>query len=406
MSPRQHMGRRELLLGGAALAGWSMLPGRARAWASPRLPESERSLLIVQLAGGNDGLNTVVPYGDDAYHAARPTLAMKAEEVLPIDDYRGLHPMLVRLRAEYEQGRLAVIEGAGYPEPTKSHFRSFDVWHAADLRGRGISSGWIGRLCDARFADRKDPSLVVHVGNDVPYSLHSSTHPPTSFVLSRSYRWAGEGRELQAYEDAASGADPEAASAGSKLELLRRALADGQSSSSAIRRATASYQTPVDYPGGPFAGALREVAGILNGDVGSRVFSVELDGFDTHADEEQRHRILMRTLDGSLGAFLEDVRRTPAGRNLVVMVFSEFGRRVVENGARGTDHGTAAPMFVAGAGVKGGLFGKHPSLTELEDDELRYTTDFRSVYGTLISEWFGADAKQVLGAAWPTLPFV
>lgn len=405
MSAHTNFNRRQLLLGGAALAGWTMLPGRARAAASPRLPGSEHSLLIVQLAGGNDGLDTVIPYADDAYQAARPTLARREGDVHVLDSYRGLHPELRRLTEEYHAGHLALIEGTGYPDPTRSHFSSLDVWHAADVRGRQVTEGWVGRLCAARFAEVKDSNLVVHVGNDVPYSLHSTTHPPTSFVLARSYRWAGNEREVAAYEEAAPLREG-TGSGSSQLDLLRRALADGQASSSAIRRATASYETTVDYPGGPFGAALRDVAGILNGDIGSRIFSVELDGFDTHADEFQRRRILMRQLDTGLGAFLEDMRRTEAGRNLVVMVFSEFGRRVVENGARGTDHGTAAPMLVAGAAVKGGLYGAHPSLTELEDDELRYTTDFRSVYGTLISNWFGADATAVLGAEYPSLSFL
>jgi len=405
MSAPSGFNRRQALLGGAALAGWSVLPGRARASVSPPIVGSDHSLLIVQLAGGNDGLDTVIPYADDAYHAARPTLGRRADEVLVLDRYRGLHPGLRRLAEEYEAGHVALIEGTGYPDPIRSHFSSFDVWHAADRRGRRVSEGWVGRLCGQRFAEVRDSNLVVHVGNDVPYSLHSTTHPPTSFVLARSFRWAGNEREVEAYEEGATTTDP-AGKGSSSLDLLRRALADGQASSSAIRRATAGYDTSVDYPGGSFGSALRDVAGILNGNIGSRIFSVELTGFDTHADEFQRRRILMRQLDAGLGAFLEDMRRTEAGRKLVVMVFSEFGRRVVENGARGTDHGTAAPMIVAGAAVKGGLYGAHPSLTDLEDDELRHTTDFRSVYGTLISKWFGADATAVLGAEYPTLGFV
>lgn len=399
--------RRRLLLGGAALAGWSALPSRA--FASPRLIGTDRSLLIVELSGGNDGLDTVIPYGDDVYHAARPTLARTADEVLVLDDYRGLHPGLGRLHAEYGEGRLAIVEGTGYPDPIRSHFSSFDVWHAADRRGRQLPNGWVGRLCETHFPDRAGSSLVVHVGNDVPYSLYSPTHPPTSFVISRSYRWAGDEQEVSAYEDSAGMDDSGPPGDGdpvSKLDVLRRALTEGQASSSAIRRATAAYRTPVEYPGGAFSAALREVAGIVNGDVGSRIFSVQLNGFDTHTDEEQRRRLLMRTLDGGLGAFLEDARRTEAGRNLVVMVFSEFGRRVAENGARGTDHGAAAPMFIAGAPVKGGLYGAHPSLEDLDGGDLKFTTDFRSVYASLISGWFGLDAPAVLGAEYPTLPVV
>jgi len=364
----------------------------------------EPKLVLLQLTGGNDGLSTVVPYGDDLYHAARPELALGASEVLALDDYRGLHPELVRLREAWSAGRLAIVEGVGYPEASRSHFRSMDVWHTADLRGRAAGEGWIGRLAAHGLEPdpgSPDPNLVVHVGGEVPYSLHSKTHPPASFVLPQSYRWAGGADEVAAYErTAGERSDPEA---GSNLEYLRAMLRDGQSSSERVRRAAARYRTPVEYPPTSLGTALRDVAALIEGDIGTRVFSVELSGFDSHNDQKNQHARQMRVLDAALSAFLDDLERSAAGRATLVLAFSEFGRRLRENGTAGTDHGLAAPLFLAGHAVQGGLHGRHPSLADLDDGDLIHTTDFRRVYATLVDRWFQLDATAVLGARFEPL---
>lgn len=407
--------RRTALLASLSGLGAFALGGRAPLFASPALPVrgARRTLVVLQLAGGNDGLSTVVPYGDDAYYAARRQTSIPASEVLRIDDYRGLDPRLVQLRERYEQGALAIVEGAGYPDPVRSHFKSFDVWHTADARGRGVPEGWLGRLARAAFEGDVDPNLCVHVGGSVPYSLASQTHPAVAFATPTGYRWAGSEAERAAFEASARRAtigdeqEPQRAAPApadeSNLEFLRRVLSDGQSSSEAVRRAAARYRTSVEYPGDALGATLRDLAALIEGDVGSRILSAELGGFDTHTDVVDRHADLMRTLDAALGAFLADLERSEAGRDTVVLVFSEFGRRVAENGSRGNDHGTAAPLFVAGARVQGGLHGKHPSLTDLDDGDLKFTTDFRRAYAALI-EGFGVKHQRVLGAHYEPLP--
>ena len=389
--------RRRFLIGGASVASAGLLSARAPA-SRPR--GAARTLVLLQLSGGNDGLNTVVPWGDDAYYDARPGIAIEPPEVLKIDDYRGLHPELQELHRAWEAGRLAIVEGCGYPEPNRSHFKSMDVWHVADTRGRALGEGWVGRLSRAAFRDVREPNLVVHVGGNVPYSLYSLTHPPTSFVMPRSYRWAGDEAETAAYESAG---EMEQGRPGSNLEYLRQVLADGQASSAAVRRAAARYSTDVEYPSTPLGAALHDVAALIAGDIGSRILSVEHTGFDTHDRQSARQRDVLRSLDMALGAFLADLERSEAGRETIVLVFSEFGRRVKENGAQGTDHGVAAPVLVAGPKVKGGLYGEHPSLTELDDGDLAHSTDFRRVYATVIERWFGADSERVLGGAFATL---
>ena len=413
----QRFDRRTALAGFGAFAGLALFSSRAngavKLSASPALrpPGAGRSLVIVQLSGGNDGLDTVVPYADDVYQRARPTLARKKSEILALDDYRGLHPALVRMRKHFDAGTLAIVEGAGYPDPIRSHFESMDVWHTADHRGRDAGIGWIGKLCDAAFKDDHNPNLVVHIGANVPYSLTSSAHPPVSFINPQAYRWAGGAAATEAYEKAGGMEGHEEGKAkkhaGEKsIDFLRRVLADGQSSSAEVRRAVARYATKIDYPNDALAQALHDVAALVNSDTGTRVLSVELGGFDTHTDERPRRDNLLKQLDAALGAFVDDLARSEAGKSAVVLVFSEFGRRVHENGARGTDHGEAAPMFVLGHQIKSGLHGKHPSLEQLDDGDVVHTTDFRSVYAAVIERCFTMQPDQVLGAKYPVLAVV
>lgn len=401
--------RRSFVVGLGALGGLSLVCSRAQGAVRLRASEpragadAPRVLLLVQLSGGNDGLSTIVPYADDAYRAARPSLALAKADVSPLDDYKGLNGELEGLRALLDAGKLAIVEGVGYPNPIRSHFKSYEVWHTADPRGRASGQGWIGKLGDVAWRDASDPNLVVHIGANVPYSLESAAHPPAAFVNPASYRWAGEKEDVEAYGKMG---ESEGKRGESNLDFLRRKVADSQASSQKIRAAVARYRTEVEYPDDAFGSALRDVAALVNGGIGTRVLSVELSGFDTHTNQGTRHQQLMRQLDRGLSALAADLERSAAGRNVVALVFSEFGRRLKENGSRGTDHGVAAPCFVLGAGVKGGLYGRHPSLLELDAGDVAHTTDFRSVYATLIERWFGADAVAVLGASYPKLGFL
>lgn len=396
------MQRRDVLRAIGALGGLGLTSGRA--FAAPRVralreeyvdPE-QRVLVLLQLTGGNDGLSMVVPDGDDAYHSARSATRHESGSLLRIDEYRGLHPSLERLHARYHDGGLAIVEGVGYPSPNRSHFKSLDIWHTADQRGRNAGEGWIGRLCSARYGSEAVANRVVHVGGQVPYALHSTVHPPAAFSTPAGYRWMRHGDDILE-------AEPARPSGNEALDLLRDRMRDAQSSSRDVRSVAASYRTPIEYPDQTLAGSLRVAAALVNGAIGTRVVSVALGGFDTHVDQRPRHERLMNELDGSLCAFLDDLARTTIGRQAVVLVFSEFGRRVAENGSKGTDHGSAGPMFVAGAGVRGGLFGSHPSLTELDEGDLVHTTDFRSVYAAGIEACFDVKAERVLGERYPRL---
>lgn len=414
-----NLGRRTLLAGGAALFG-SLALGSGRAGASLRVllaPQGAartgaaggRVLVLLQLSGGNDGLSTVVPYADDGYHRARKATRIDSKDVLRLDDYRGLHPALSRLRKHYDAGRVAIVEGCGYPDPIRSHFQSMEVWHSADARGRDVGTGWVGRLASQLWKDASAGELLVHLGATAPFSLYAPGRATVTFQTPASYQWvAPESDDRAAYEKAADDESTKGRRTGGDAVLarLRNTLSEAQESSVRIRKAATRYKTPTAYSDGELARSFRVVAALCEANLGSRVVSLELGGFDSHNNQRPQHDARMKELDEGLGAFLDDLAARPWGKDVLVVAFSEFGRRVHENGSQGTDHGVAGPMFVAGPAVTGGLYGKHPSLSALDDGDLVHTTDFRSVYGTVIGRWFGADAAKVLGSKHPALAFL
>ncbi len=396
--------RRRFLAAGSAFAGAFALGARGARAADGS--KAHRTLVLVELTGGNDGLSTVVPHGDDDYHRSRPNLRLNRGEVLAIDERLGLHPSLSGFHRLYHDGQLAIVEGAGYPHPARSHFRSLEVWHGADTRGRAVGSGWIGRLCDATWTEDRTSELVVHIGPRVPFSLASNLHPPVALESPTAYQWFGEEEELAAYREACMLEEQGASGRDAMLARLRDVHVRANASSERIRAAVAAHVPKVDYPRDRFAATLRDIAAIVHAELGSRVLSTNLATFDTHADQKDTHAGLLRKLDQGLSAFLADLAQSEAGRETLVLVYSEFGRRVAENASRGTDHGKAGPVFVLGARARGGLHGKAPRLDTLDDGDVAFTTDFRSVYATLIERWFGASAAGVLGADYPLLELV
>jgi uncharacterized protein (DUF1501 family) len=397
--------RRRILMGGvAAMGGFALLGNRASAGRSLAAAAQEDDgpiLVVVQLAGGNDGLNTVVPYTEDRYYAAREKLRIRAEDVLRIDDYRGFNPLLPGLRDLWERGELAIVEGVGYENPNRSHFASFDIWHAADTRGKSGGYGWLARLAsELRQGDERDVNLAVHVGDRMPYSLYSPASAGVCFRNPHHYKWnQNEG----AICDTVAEAGMESAE---RMARLRSTFLSARESSGVIREAVDQYQARVEYPDSQLGYSLGVCAALIQQGVGSRILSVELTGFDTHATQSPRHEYLLKEWNGAITAFMEDLRGTPAADRTTVLMFSEFGRRVAENASGGTDHGTAGPVFIAGPAVAGGLYGRHPSLApdQLDEGDLVFNTDFRSVYATLIQDWMKRDAEALLGASYPTLP--
>jgi len=363
-------------------------------------PGPGRTLVLIQLTGGNDGLSTLVPHGDDAYGRARRATRFGTSEVLRLDERVGLHPKLVRLRELFERGRLALVEGVGYPEPNRSHFRSLDIWHAADARGRAAGTGWIGR-CIAQLEDPA-PHAVVHFGAEPPFALHSARAPLclTSAVLDATD--PARPRAFQVPGAPELSMEPTSET----LASLRLRISETNASLATLRAALARPTPKIAYPGSDFAQDLRRAAALIHAELGVRVCSLELDGFDTHGNQRGRHDRLMGDLDRALDPFCKDLQKSEAGREALVLLFSEFGRRVEENASGGTDHGAAGLAMALGARVRGGLHGHAPSLDALANGDLAFTTDFRSLYAGCIEHVFGLDPARVLGASFPRIAFV
>jgi uncharacterized protein (DUF1501 family) len=367
----------------------------------------EKVLVIVQLSGGNDGLNTVVPYADDDYHRNRSLLRIGAGQVLKIDDHLGLHPSLGALRELLEQSRLSIVQGVGYPNPNRSHFESMDIWHTAELElesgGGGRRTGWIGRYLDlAHASDGQDvPALHLGAGRQ-PLAMTGQSARAVSVQSLEAFRLndGGDAHLRRAIETTAG--QPRAGD--DLLRFLQRSTVAALAGSARVQEALKSYSTPVNYPPTTLAQQLRTIAQLIEAGLSTRIYYVSLDGFDTHSSQAAAHAGLLQQLGDAVAAFMKDVHHHGHGERVLLMTFSEFGRRVKENASAGTDHGVAAPMFIAGNGIRPGPVGRHPSLTDLDDGDLKHHTDFRSVYATLLDRWLGYDSVKVLGAKFEHAP--
>ncbi len=372
--------RRALLAAGLGLP--FTLPCAARAAAG-----AERILVVFEMSGGNDGLNTVVPYTDDLYYQLRPNLAIRPGKLRKLDDRHGLNPGLGGLERLYKEGRLAIVHGCGYEQPSFSHFASMAYWHTA-APNSGEQTGWIGRLAEA-MQPRAEPGFVVNVGASQSLAVRSPTHVPVVFDdPERFVRQAlFEERELI---DRVQPLAPDDANASRRY--LHEVAASARDASQRVRDACARYRTPVDY--GLLPLDLQKVAALIHARLPARLYYVAYrnNAFDTHVHQAELHQRLLTYVSDAIGGFMRDMERIGRADDVVLMAFSEFGRRVSENANLGTDHGTAGPMFVAGKPVRGGQYGEVVSLAgRAADDNLRHTTDFRRVYATLAQGWLGAN---------------
>src|ERR1700730_13415595 len=386
-------------------------------------------LVVLQMAGGNDGLNMVVPFADDAYYRSRPRLGIPADKILKIDSYAGLNPKLAGLKSLFDEGHLSVIQGVGYPNPNRSHFRSTEIWQTASDADRNENEGWLGKYFDNCCAGA-DPTVGVAIGDQMQQAFVARTPTGVTFSKPEQFRWVPSEkrsgpmsaeetffRQLNGVndEDAAPaandggsiGAIPGSTKANqSAADFLQRTALDAQLSSDKILAIARKYKSNMPYPKGQLAASLSLIARMIAGGLPTRVYYASQGGFDTHAGQLNTHDRLMTGLNDSLSAFVADLKEQGNFDRVLLMTFSEFGRRVAENANGGTDHGTAAPMFLIGGAVRPGLFGKYPSLTELDRGDLKFNTDFRSVYGTVLDQWLKAPSQVVLGRKLSPLPII
>jgi uncharacterized protein (DUF1501 family) len=385
-------------------------------------------LVLIQLAGGNDGLNAVIPYTNDFYYKARPTLSVKPDQVLKLSDTLGFNPSLAGFKSLYDSGHMAVINGVGYPNPNRSHFRSTEIWQTASDENRYLTDGWVGRYFDNACVGC-DPTVGINIGDRLPQAF--SSHNPTGISLQNpaSYRFMGAGLnddEETAYRSMYGSDDSHAAgneSGGSvsmlsgtialnngqsALDFLERTSMDAQVSSDKIRDIAGKVKNIAAYPNGGLANNLKLVARLIAGGLPTRIFYLSQGGYDTHTNQRGAQDARLKELADSVKAFTDDLTAMGEFQRVTMMTFSEFGRRLTENGSKGTDHGAAAPMFIIGNSLKSGLVGAHPSLApaDLLDGDIKYGTDFRSVYASLLQDWLKTPSSAILGRQFDTVPLI
>src|SRR5665213_4167284 len=366
--------------------------GRAAAALAADAESNGKILVILELSGGNDGLNTLVPYGDDAYYQHRPKIGLAKKSVRPIDDHFGFNRGMVGFERLYKDGKLAIVHGCGYDNPSFSHFSSMAYWQTA-APNSGEQYGWVGRLADV-IAPDAPPNFLVNIDSHQSLAVRSRRHVPVVFDDPNKFTrdsFYDETAVLKSAPDAGKVSNP-------SRQFLLDTARSAKDASTLVQEAWAKYHSPVDY--GIVGLDLPKVAALIEAGMPTRLYytSYRNNAFDTHVFQNDVHQRLLTYSSDAVSAFLTDLERIGRADDVVVMIFSEFGRRVPENVNLGTDHGTANLMFVAGKQVKGGQYGAIPSLTKLDaGDNLTYTTDFRRVYGTMIDGWLGLhDTRQLL----------
>ena len=404
--------RREFIRGAGGL-GFLAFSGVAPAFlarsamAQTPAPERDRSILvIVQLAGGNDGLNTVIPFTDDRYYNLRPTLGLK-NNLLELNDNLALHPACQPLHELYGEGKLSIVQNVGYPNPNRSHFRSTEIWETASDSDTFQREGWLGRYFDNECAGSPEAESVdadpsaIHVGDMIPQTyLSLESH---SLFGMKPYGKFDRGQDPAdlAYEKLLQADHIEG-----NASYLQHTMMNTLVTERRVEKIIGKYKPQAAYPATKLAQSLKRVAALIHADMETRVYFVSQGGYDTHANQLNNHQRLLTELSTSMSAFQKDLTAHSKDDQVMTMTFSEFGRRPAENGSGGTDHGTSAPLFVMGSKVKGGLLGQTPELVTDATKDLTYSTDFRGVYSSVLDKWLEADSSKILGDKYEHVPFV
>ena len=389
--------------GAAAIGVGAVLPSCFAAAANGGSTANDRVLVVVQMSGGNDGLNTVIPYADEAYRAARPKLAIPTRDVLKCDDEFGLHPSLTGLQELLQDSQFTAIGNVGYDKPNRSHFESMDIWHTCRRKDEPRPDGWLGRFLDQQPLTTGGDVPALHLGREQqPAAIASSNiRVPTVRELAE-FQLRGNDQQslrtlLENRQQSMTSGDNDL------LSFLQSSTTSAIAASQRVSEAARGYHSDIRYPETELGNKLRVVAQLIDAGLTTRIYYVQHDGFDTHAQQAQTHGILLRQWSEAVSALVRDLEAHDHGKRVCVMTFSEFGRRVAENASEGTDHGAAGPMFLCGGSVKSGIIGKRPNLSDLQDGDLKHEYDFRQVYASVLKDWLGTDPTPILGKDYDTL---
>jgi len=359
----------------------------------------QKVLVVVEMAGGNDGLNTVIPFRDELYRKARPNLAIGSDEALSVNDNLGLHPSMRGMADLLENGKLSIVQGVGYENPNRSHFESMDIWHSCQRKGEPRQSGWIGRYLEsAKLGNLADPP-ALHLGKrQQPFALMSRDVRVPSIQSLEQFRLRAA--DTPGLRDAIRSLSSQSrVDASDLLGFVQASSRNAMEASERMESAGVQYKPSEAYPKTTLGRQLETVAKLIASGIDTRIYYVRIDGFDTHANQPEAHAVLLRNVSDAVGTLVRDVNAQGDGDRLLVMCFSEFGRRVAENASDGTDHGAAGPVFLAGNGVNAGVVGEHPRLDDLQNGDLKHLVDFRQVYAAILQQWMKCNVPSVLGAA-------
>jgi len=388
-----------LAIGTAQPGGWLQALAGELASQDQSSSVTDRILVVIQLSGGNDGLNTIVPYRDELYAKARPKLGIPSSDVIKLTEELGLHPSLRAIENQFSENRFSIIQGVGYPSPNRSHFESMDIWHSCHPKKDRSQSGWLGRWITEQNAHPTSDSTAIHIGSDtLPLACQERGVQVPSLASLEQMRLKskirqGSDSDLRSKHMESDRGRSEAASL---LDFVSTSTVAALEVSQRLEKILAQPDATGDFPKTGLGEKLRAVSRLILSGVKTRVYYVTLDGFDTHANQPQVHTNLLREWSEALSAFLVRLEQSGQQDRVLVMTFSEFGRRVSENASLGTDHGAAAPMFLAGPRLPKIIHGPNPDLSDLEDGDLKYQIDFRSVYAAVLDGWMLTDSRKAL----------
>jgi uncharacterized protein (DUF1501 family) len=397
------MNRRNFIQTTGLASASLMLPEFLKAQEKNAAINSDKILVIVQLTGGNDGLNTVVPYENDLYYNARPTIAIQKKETLKLTNQLGLNPAMIGFRNLYDAGKMCLINNVGYPDPDRSHFRSMDIWHTASNSNEYKTSGWLGRYLDEQCGDCDQPTQVLEIDDTLSLALkgynvkglamkdakrlYGTTIDPFIHQLSKQPVSDDHHHDNAAY--------------------LYKTLAETVSSADYIYKTSKIFQSAAAYPNHQFGKSMKTISEFIISGINTKVYYVSLGSFDTHFNQQKRQGVLLQQLSETVEAFMNDIKKNGKADDVLLMTFSEFGRRVQENASNGTDHGTANQIFLFGNTLKkNGIYNAAPNLSDLDDGDLKYTVDFKNVYATLLKKWLNTDEQKILGNKFSYLDFI
>ncbi len=384
-----------------SLASASMLVPKLVSASNLLAPRNNgRSLVVIQLSGGNDGLNTLVPYRNDIYYQERPRISIPSNEILQLTEEMGLHPSLTGLHDIFHNGGLSVLNSVGYPNPNRSHFRSMDIWHSASSSDEHLSTGWLGRLMDVQAApmpyhalELDDTLSLAMKGEQMkglaikdPAALHRQLQHP--FILAQAKT------EVHNHQH-------------KEVAFLRQTLRETSQSVEYVYEKSKVYKSSISYPNNALGKGLKTIAELIISECNSMVYYVSQDGFDTHAGQEGKQKKLLKQYDEAVSAFVKDLKANGKFDDTLVMTFSEFGRRVAQNASGGTDHGTANNVLLMSGKLKSpGIFNEPPDLKDLDNGDLKYQVDFRQIYTTVLQNWLSQSAEKIIGQQFYPLPII